>query len=910
MLASIVPSEMGQTADHPTRPEWEHGHVFGLERRSYDRALLLCIGDQHKDYSFHSENIPPEILRSPELHGVIIPPARRRRRRRERKQKRGKRAGLRARLQASPYRPAVPSLFLANSRSLVNKMDEIRLRITSNNMNSCVVIITETWLNRSVPDAAIELAGHSVYRADRTEASGKSRGGGLCIYIHNNWCTAADTIEQHCSPDLEFLTLRCRPFFLPREFSAVLLTAVYIPPQANAKLALSRLHDAINNQLSAHPDGVVIVAGDFNHADLKSVMPKFYNNVRFPTRESNILDQKPWVNKSVRALIKSRDEAFRSGDRLAYSAARRNLKKGIKEAKHSYKQRIEEHFENNNPRSMWNGIKALTDYKTNTPQASDDTSLPDVLNQFFARFDNQNRGTHHTAPPVGDQTLVLKHHQVKSTLQRVNVNKAAGPDGVCGRTLKACASQLAEVFTNIFNLSLKQAAVPTFFKTSTIIPVPKKSVVKCLNDYRPVALTPIVMKCFERLVLSHIKAVIPPDLDQHQFAYRTNRSTEDAVSMALHTALTHLEQPNTYVRMLFVDFSSAFNTIIPHKLVSKLGSLGLDSSICSWVLGFLTDRPQCVRIGNHTSSTLILNTGTPQGCVLSPLLFTLFTNDCTPTHSSNTIIKFADDTTIVGLISDGDERAYRNEVECLDGWCKVNDLVLNTSKTKEIVVDFRRTKKSDHLPLHISGAEVERVEKVKFLGVHITNHLTWSSNTSYLCMRAQQRLYFLRKLKQAQLPQKLLVNFYRSTIESILSHCMIVCVFQLHSLREEGPASCGQGEVVSPRLYDVVELTAVRWRSAEGGGSMFLHSRSPGSTGNPLQAGEERESRAAPLGESSVRRWEKVSDAQISRQEREAEFPESPAAPGRKSFSRSAPAETGRASRLERREQPIGARGR
>ncbi|KAI4875608.1 hypothetical protein NFI96_000890, partial [Prochilodus magdalenae] len=282
------------------------------------------------------------------------------------------------------------------------------------------------------------------------------------------------------------------------------------------------------------------------------------------------------------------------------------------------------------------------------------------------------------------------------------------------------------------------------------------------------------MKCFERLVLSHIKAVIPPDLDQHQFAYRTNRSTEDAVSMALHTALTHLEQPNTYVRMLFVDFSSAFNTIIPHKLVSKLGSLGLDSSICSWVLGFLTDRPQCVRIGNHTSSTLILNTGTPQGCVLSPLLFTLFTNDCTPTHSSNTIIKFADDTTIVGLISDGDERAYRNEVECLDGWCKVNDLVLNTSKTKEIVVDFRRTKKSDHLPLHISGAEVERVEKVKFLGVHITNHLTWSSNTSYLCMRAQQRLYFLRKLKQAQLPQKLLVNFYRSTIESILSHCMIV----------------------------------------------------------------------------------------------------------------------------------------
>ncbi|KAI4903276.1 hypothetical protein NFI96_004892 [Prochilodus magdalenae] len=122
------------------------------------------------------------------------------------------------------------------------------------------------------------------------------------------------------------------------------------------------------------------------HFCTENVLPKKTIKV-FP-------NQKPWVNKSVPALIKSRDEAFRSGDRLAYSAARRNLKKAIKEAKHSYKQRIEEHFENNNPCSMWNGIKALTDYKTNTLQASDDISLPDVLNQFFARFDNQNREAH------------------------------------------------------------------------------------------------------------------------------------------------------------------------------------------------------------------------------------------------------------------------------------------------------------------------------------------------------------------------------------------------------------------------------------------------------------------------------------------------------------------------------------
>ncbi|KAI3357346.1 hypothetical protein L3Q82_015779 [Scortum barcoo] len=87
------------------------------------------------------------------------------------------------------------------------------------------------------------------------------------------------------------------------------------------------------------------------------------------------------------------------------------------------------------------------------------------------------------------------------------------------------------------------------------------------------------MKCFERIVfiLKHIKDIIPVGLDQYQFAYRENRSTEDAVSIALHTALTHLQLPNTYVRMLFVDFSSAFNTVIPDNLQTTTTIVGLIS---------------------------------------------------------------------------------------------------------------------------------------------------------------------------------------------------------------------------------------------------------------------------------------------------------------------------------------------
>ncbi len=345
--------------------------------------------------------------------------------------------------------------------------------------------------------------------------------------------------------------------------------------------------------------------------------------------------------------------------------------------------------------------------------------------------------------------MTLSPDSVRRSLSRINACKAPGPDNIAGRVLRDCAVELTDVFTDIFNISLSQAVVPTCFKATTIIPVPKKSSPSCFNDYRPVALTPILMKCFERLVMQHIKSVPPPSLDPFQFAYRSNRSTDDAIATALHPALTHLDKTDTYVRLLFIDFSSAFNTIIPQQLILKLVQLGLNTSLCNWLLDFLTGRPQAVRIGSNTSSTITLNTGAPQGCVLSPLLFTLLTHDCTPSHNSNLFIKFADDTTVVGLISNRDETNYRSEVSRLAGWCSDNNLSLNVEKTKEIVVDFRRVH-SLHAPLTINGATVERVSSTKFLGVHITEDLSWTNNTAALAKKAQQRLYFLRNLRRAR----------------------------------------------------------------------------------------------------------------------------------------------------------------
>jgi len=214
-----------------------------LANTFYSRQELLDIGSRNSDNFIDGLQLFPEIVRTTETTNPAPPTGSAHRRR--------MRAALRAKLKLTPHRLSLPSIFLANVWSLANKMDELRLWITTHKwiMDCNIMILTETWLDNSVPDSAIELAGCYMFRADRTaDDSGKTRGGGLCIYVNKAWCTDTAIIESHCSPDLEYLMVKCRPFYLPREFTSTIVTAAYIPPDANAKLAMKELHAAISKQ--------------------------------------------------------------------------------------------------------------------------------------------------------------------------------------------------------------------------------------------------------------------------------------------------------------------------------------------------------------------------------------------------------------------------------------------------------------------------------------------------------------------------------------------------------------------------------------------------------------------------------------------------------------------------------------
>ena len=204
------------------------------------------------------------------------------------------------------------------------------------------------------------------------------------------------------------------------------------------------------------------------------------------------------------------------------------------------------------------------------------------------------------------------------------------------------------MFTNIFNASLDLCHVPVCFKSSIIIPVPKKAKITGLNDYRPVALTSVVMKVFERLVLVHLKSITDPLLDPLQFVYRANRSTDNTVNMALHYVLNPVRGLQLGLQHHPPAYSGAPAEPDEGACLHLQVDYGLSDQEAT--AGEATEEHHGVEVHQYRF---------PQGCVLSPHLFALQTNSCISLYPSVKLLKFVDDSILVALVFGGDETPYR-----------------------------------------------------------------------------------------------------------------------------------------------------------------------------------------------------------------------------------------------------------
>ena len=492
-------------------------------------------------------------------------------------------------------------------------------------------------------------------------------------------------------------------------------------------------------------------------------------------------NNKPWLNKELKDIINKKKKGFSSRSVSERKSMQAEVTCAIRHAKSKYRDKIEAMFKSNNTKQAWNGLRVVTGYKKKTvmPDPDNINEYVNELNEFYARFDTydfSNECAHiiDQLKQSNDSKIVITESDVIHSLNRVTAGKACGPDNITGRVVKTCKQQFVHIFVYLFQMSLDEHVGPKIWKTSELIPVPKINLPKVKNDLRPIALTSIIMKCLEFIVKDKFSPEYKLYRDPYQFAYSANRCVDDACLTLLHDMYSFLDRTgNRFVKIVFIDFSSAFNTIQTHLLLTKLINMNINSNIILWIHSFLCDRLQYVKMCDVKSNVIVTNTGAPQGCVLSPILFSIYTADIRSTLPSCKIYKYADDTAIVGLCDDND-LMYRDICSDFVRYCDNNYLNLNVRKTKELIVDFRSRPNIVHIPLVIKDEIVECVDEYKYLGTIIDSKLNFHNNVSTIYKKVNKRLYFLRTLYHIKIDTKIMSLFYTSVIESVLCFCINV----------------------------------------------------------------------------------------------------------------------------------------
>ena len=251
-------------------------------------------------------------------------------------------------------------------------------------------------------------------------------------------------------------------------------------------------------------------------------------------------------------------------------------------------------------------------------------------------------------------------------------------------------------------MSLKTSKVPQIWKSANLLPLPKESPLNSCNQLRPISLTDIIMRLFERCVYkTELAPVISHKIGSNQFAYKKDHNSTMALIKCQHTWLKWLDKDAKYVRVLSFDFSKAFDNV-PHDLLfKKVKKLPINPYIVNWMISFLENRKQRVVVDGTATNYLNINRGVPQGTVLGPILLSIMVDDIKTADSKNELVKFADDLTleVPGNVS-GD--TLQMEFDNVQAWSRENRMPLDIKKTYEMVV---RGSRSVTLPDAIPSVE-------------------------------------------------------------------------------------------------------------------------------------------------------------------------------------------------------------
>lgn len=390
-----------------------------------------------------------------------------------------------------------------------------------------------------------------------------------------------------------------------------------------------------------------------------------------------------------------------------------------------------------------------------SPFSSDPYSDPDPDRATFSPYSN-------LATSIEDMTWTpITPFEVRSIVRKMERKKSNGYDEVPIVIIQDNLDILADPLSVLYNQCYNFGVFPEQLKIAKIVPILKKGSKNDPKNYRPISLLPVLAKILEKLMKVRLLRHLEGNniLNGRQFGYQKNKGTKDAVNTLIDDVVGFLNQRKK-VAGLFLDLSSAFDTVNHMALAQKLELYGVRGKALQLFQSFFNNRRQFVEIEGVESGELLqyksrlvqIKRGVPQGSILGPILFILFTNDLIKFIEDQfpgvKLVVFADDTNaIISAENILDLELKANQVAlAFDYWFKSNDLIVNTSKTNALL--FRTTPRNrECIDIRINNEVVPTVESVKFLGVHIDSYLNWKVEISKLGHKISSACYALRSLR-------------------------------------------------------------------------------------------------------------------------------------------------------------------
>ena len=773
------------------------------------------------------------------------------------------RAGWQVALRRQPIsKIQIPMAISTNIRSLMGKIDEVKLLLRKPECTSLgVMMIQETWLHEDIDDEIIQVEGFKIFRSDR-KCKISNRGGGVLTLVRNDWCKSHKLLFDYSSTKINCLIVECKPKFLSG-FTTIVYGNIYLAPDVSPNEFKDFSVTLTTTLVQKVDTSLCVIAGDFNRCDkvfLTSI--GLLNIIDFPTRLDATLDcvftnrgqlftarrcaplstsdhciikvcPKTAAKSSrnvlllnrqrivrqrncskenleqLRAMIASTDFGlFHSEDPSSYCETLTDylnfcfdlccpvecihiradrfsspiLKKLRRQKEVAYKngkretvkqtsvlikteiKRLNEIYVatilgDDNYRGVWKALKRLSGYKTKNNENV--TDVEELNKQFTPQHAEVTLPNYIGCCPVDivNPTNVYKH------LRQTKPNKSPGPDELSPVLLKSCADSLCFPLAELFNDCLAAGKIPDSWKVAKITPIPKKE----SGKFRPIVCTSVLLKTFEKSLFDLLPTTLTDD-DPMQFAFKKSRSTLDSLSVLIHSISYSLDQRQKSFRMLFLDYKNAFGCVDQKVLLEDLFQSGTDTTVCRILKDYFSDRRQYTTFCGKSSSSLFINTGVPQGAILSPTFFSFYVKHL-PIPSDFLVCKYADDIVFGGS---GETQPLQEALDQIVCWSSFRGLYLNVDKCQDII--FSLSKSRPHAmdtppPVQISLNPMPRVFYVNYLGVILSNNLSWSPHIFEIFCKVRRLTFYTLRLRMLSVPHHLILKFINACILPLWLYC-------------------------------------------------------------------------------------------------------------------------------------------